>query len=210
MAATGATGPFENSGPRQVVVGASARMYGFTTRGGGGSLPSIQPLTHGYYAAALRVTAAADRAGGPCGPAGRLAHNPLPAMRHQRAVPLSRSTVDNSRTEPRSPSRPRLRGSANDPRPRGGHPRLHRRRCASSSGTSESGQHRPGGSTASGSQAPSQAPIRTWRADRRGPGPTRRRPRAAVLPTPSRPWSCGDRRRTSCRCCRAAAPGPVG
>ena len=30
-------------------------MYGFTTRGGGGALPSIQPLTHGYCAPVLLV-----------------------------------------------------------------------------------------------------------------------------------------------------------
>ena len=73
MAATGATGPFENSGPRQVVVGACARMYGFTTRGGGGALPSIQPLTHGYCAPVLRMTRRpslrSESSYGPCGPA---------------------------------------------------------------------------------------------------------------------------------------------
>ena len=96
MAATGATGPFENSGPRQVVVGACARMYGFTTRGGGGALPSIQPLTHGYYAPVLRMTAAADRAGSPCGPAGRLALDRLPAS----ATPAIRSSVAEHRRHP--------------------------------------------------------------------------------------------------------------
>ena len=46
-------------------------------------------------AAALRVTAAAERAGSPCGPAGRLAHNPLPA----NATPARRSVVTEHRRQ---------------------------------------------------------------------------------------------------------------
>ena len=78
-------------------------------------------------APALRVTAAADRAGSPCAPAGRLALDPLPGS----ATPASHSVVaeepsTNSRMGPRSPSRPRLRRGADDPKARGGHPRLPR------------------------------------------------------------------------------------
>ena len=46
-------------------------------------------------APALRVTATADRAGSPCGPAGRLAHNPLPG----NATPARRSVVTEHRRQ---------------------------------------------------------------------------------------------------------------
>ena len=46
-------------------------------------------------APALRVTAAADRAGSPCGPAGRLARDPLPGS----ATPASHSVVAENRRQ---------------------------------------------------------------------------------------------------------------
>ena len=61
-------------------------------------------------APALRVTAAADRAGSPCGPAGRLALDSLPAS----ATPASRSVVAEHHRllagGPRTSSRPRAVG----------------------------------------------------------------------------------------------------
>ena len=61
--------------------------------------PGRQPASRVLRCAAvLRMTAATDRAGIPCGPAGRLAHNLLAEMRRLRAAPLSRTTVGDSRT----------------------------------------------------------------------------------------------------------------
>ena len=78
-------------------------------------------------APALRVTAAADRAGKPLR-ASRKAGPRSTAWKCDTREPLRcrGEPSTNSRMGPRSPSRPRLRRGADDPKARGGHPRLPR------------------------------------------------------------------------------------
>ena len=69
----------------------SLRSEASTSRTVARSCQAAARLLHSV--AALRVTAAADRAGSPCGPARRLALVPRKQSRRRGAAPLSRTTT---------------------------------------------------------------------------------------------------------------------
>ena len=87
-----ASGIFEFSSTKGPRCARSASTSRTVTRGRQPATRVLPLRGSSRYAAVLRMTAAPDRAGSACGPAGRLAHSP-----HQdaggAAAPLSRSTV---------------------------------------------------------------------------------------------------------------------